>query len=128
MYVLGIDGGGTKTAGVIADLNGNVAAKATVGPSNPNSVDLIAIEKEIWLGEMRKRFDILIYDQQHRPWMMVECKEMNIEISEDVLEQVLRYNVVVPVRYVILTNGIYCMGYEKIEDRLELLKQLPAYD
>ena len=89
---------------------------------------LIAIEKEIWLGEMRKRFDILIYDQQHRPWMMVECKEMNIEISEDVLEQVLRYNVVVPVRYIILTNGIYCMGYEKIEDRLELLKQLPAYD
>lgn len=47
MYVLGIDGGGTKTAGVIADLNGNVAAKATVGPSNPNSVDLIAIEKEL---------------------------------------------------------------------------------
>ncbi len=47
MYVLGIDGGGTKTAGVIADINGKVAAKATVGPSNPNSVNLITIEKEL---------------------------------------------------------------------------------
>ena len=54
MYVLGIDGGGTKTAGVIADSNGKVVAKATVGPSNPNSVDLISIEKEL-----AKMFEVL---------------------------------------------------------------------
>ena len=35
---------------------------------------LIALEKEIWLGEMKKRFDILVYNKDHQPWMIVECK------------------------------------------------------
>src|SRR5690625_4536372 len=44
-YVLGIDGGGTKTTGIIVDKDGNVVAEATVGASNPNIVgqeDLIS--------------------------------------------------------------------------------------
>ncbi len=39
MYVLAIDGGGTKTKGVIASSKGDIIAEAVVGPSNPNSVD-----------------------------------------------------------------------------------------
>ena len=88
---------------------------------------LMAIEKEIQLGELKKRFDILVYDQQHQPWMMIECKEMNVEIDEKVLHQILRYNMALPVRYMIITNGSYCVGYEKLENRLELLKYLPGF-
>jgi N-acetylglucosamine kinase-like BadF-type ATPase len=47
MYVLGIDGGGTKTKGVIADKTGKVIAQHTVGASNPNSIDPSVIEQEI---------------------------------------------------------------------------------
>lgn len=88
---------------------------------------LIAIEKEVWLGELKKRFDILVYNRLHMPWMMVECKEMKVDINQNVLEQVLRYNIAVPVRYIIITNGTYCLGYEKIEDRLEALMDLPEF-
>ncbi|WP_407271564.1 N-acetylglucosamine kinase [Radiobacillus sp. PE A8.2] len=49
MYVLAIDGGGTKTKGVIADCNGNVVASATVGASNPNSVSFSKINQELTL-------------------------------------------------------------------------------
>ena len=86
---------------------------------------LIAIEKEIMLGELKKRFDILVYDRSHQPWMMVECKEMDTEINQKVLEQILRYNLAVPVRYLIITNGSYCMGYEKQHSDLRLLQALP---
>ncbi|WP_373893437.1 N-acetylglucosamine kinase [Virgibacillus natechei] len=37
-YVMGVDGGGTKTTAVIADMNGKIVAKDTVGPTNPNLV------------------------------------------------------------------------------------------
>jgi N-acetylglucosamine kinase-like BadF-type ATPase len=47
MYVIGLDGGGTKTVGVICDLNGRVLLKETVGPTNPNSLGYEAVEKEI---------------------------------------------------------------------------------
>lgn len=47
MYVLGIDGGGTKTAGVITDQEGNLIAQEIVGATNPNSVDLTNIKVEL---------------------------------------------------------------------------------
>ncbi len=62
---------------------------------------------------MPKRFDILVYNSQHQPWMMVECKAMNIDLKEEVLNQVLRYNITVPVQYLVITNGTYCMAFKK---------------
>ncbi|MCH1625947.1 N-acetylglucosamine kinase [Ferdinandcohnia quinoae] len=47
MYVLGIDGGGTKTKGVIADHLGNVYASKTVGATNQNGVDIHTVESEL---------------------------------------------------------------------------------
>ena len=37
-YVIGVDGGGTKTVAVLANLNGKVLARAEVGPSNINKI------------------------------------------------------------------------------------------
>ena len=88
---------------------------------------LIALEKEISLGELRKRFDIVVYNKQHTPWMMIECKEMNVSLNETVLHQLLRYNISVPVKYLVITNGSYCIGYEKINDSLNIIEQLPAF-
>src|SRR4026209_1135395 len=59
-------------------------------------VKLIAVEKEIQLGELKKRFDILVYDRDHKPWMLVECKAGEITLHEKVLMQVLRYNISMP--------------------------------
>ena len=53
---------------------------------------LIALEKEILLNELKKRFDILVYDTDHQPWMLVECKAPAVVLNEDVLQQALRYN------------------------------------
>ena len=54
MYVLGIDGGGTKTTGVIANLNGEIVAEATVGGSNINSID-----RDVVIAELVKLLDAL---------------------------------------------------------------------
>ncbi len=88
---------------------------------------LIAIEKEIRLGELKKRFDILIYDKEHKPWMMVECKAMEVPLTNDVLEQVLRYNVSIPVPYLLITNGSYCYAAVRKNEKLEPLEEIPAF-
>lgn len=90
-------------------------------------VSLVAVEKEIRLGELKKRFDILVYDQSHQPWLMVECKGMDIPLTEDVLHQVLRYNIAVPVPYIVITNGRYCAGFCRLNGQLEALTDLPAH-
>ena len=87
----------------------------------------IAIEKEIMLGELKKRFDILVYDKDHRPWMMIECKAPAINLNDATLEQVLRYNISVPVPFLIITNGHYTFGWEKSDRELNLIQQMPLW-
>ncbi len=86
---------------------------------------LIAVEKEILLNGLKKRFDILVYDKAYQPWLLVECKAPSVGLSEDVLQQALRYNMTVPVQYIVITNGTACMGWEKKEGSLKLLRALP---
>lgn len=88
---------------------------------------LIAIEKEIMLGELSKRFDILVYDQAHKPWMMVECKAMEVALNEKVMEQILRYNLSTPVRYLVITNGSYSSAFERNESGLHIIRELPVW-
>ena len=87
----------------------------------------IAIEKEIMLGELKKRFDILVYDKDHSPWMMIECKATTINLNDAALQQVLRYNISVPVSFLIITNGHYTVGWEKAGRELNLIQQMPLW-
>lgn len=73
-------------------------------------VAYIAVEKEIVLNEMKKRFDILVYNKEFQPWMLVECKARQVPLNEKVLQQVLRYNISVPVNYLVITNGTTTTG------------------
>lgn len=88
---------------------------------------LTAVEKEIRLGELKKRFDILVYDAQHQPWLMVECKGMDVLLSDAVLQQVLRYNIAIPVPYLVITNGSSCVAYIRKNNQLQLLDALPDF-
>jgi len=87
---------------------------------------VIALEKEIWLNDLKKRFDILVYNHEHKPWMLIECKEPKVQLSDEVLQQVLRYNISVPVEYIVITNGSTTIGWKK-ESQLKLLKELPEW-
>jgi hypothetical protein len=89
--------------------------------------DLIAQEKVLQLGELKKRFDILVYDKQHRPWMMIECKAPEIKLNEGVLQQLLRYHISIPVGFLIITNGAISYGWEKKGMNLHLLEQIPGW-
>lgn len=88
---------------------------------------LIAIEKEIYLGELKKRCDIVVYNRNALPWMIIECKEMNVTLNSKVLEQVLRYHITLPATYLVITNGSYCFGFEKREGKFYEIDELPGY-
>ncbi len=88
---------------------------------------LIAIEKEIQVGELKKRFDVLVYDAIHQPWMMIECKAATIKLDDSVLQQILRYNITVPVPFIIITNGNLSFGWQRINNNLDLITEIPDW-
>lgn len=87
---------------------------------------LIAIEKQVRLGELSKRYDIAVY-YQSRPWLVIECKEPGVPINHKVLEQILRYNSRLTAAYLVLTNGHQHFGWHIKEGRFQLLTALPAW-
>ena len=89
---------------------------------------LIAIEKEISLGELKKRCDIVVYNRSALPWMIIECKKMNATINSKTLEQVLRYHITLPAKYLVITNGSYCFGFEKRQEQFYEINELPEYE
>lgn len=89
---------------------------------------LIALEKEISLGELKKRFDILVYDKEHQPWMIVECKAAGVILNDETLHQALRYNISVPVEFILVTNGNDTHGWQKRSGELHPILQMPAWN
>ena len=88
---------------------------------------LIAVEKTISLGDLKKRFDIVVYDADSKPWMLIECKEMNVVLDKAVLDQVLRYNITLRVPYLVITNGNYCFAFSNGSGQLKALSMLPSF-
>jgi hypothetical protein len=90
-------------------------------------VSLIAIEKEICVGDVKKRFDVVVYGPDTKPFMVIECKEMNVPLSAAVLHQALRYNTHMQARFIVITNGSYCFAFERIGDAFEEMESIPAF-
>lgn len=89
---------------------------------------LVAVEREIMVGELRKRFDILVFNKAHQPWMMIECKSESVPLTEAVFSQVLRYSIAVPAKYLLITNGRYCAGWVKNDNRLQVIDHFPLWE
>lgn len=89
---------------------------------------LIAVEKEIKLGELSKRCDIVIYKRSAAPFMIIECKEMKVALSDKTLEQILRYHITLPAKYLIITNGSYCFGFAKVNNRFIEINEFPDFE
>ncbi|MEO6905206.1 MAG: type I restriction enzyme HsdR N-terminal domain-containing protein [Ginsengibacter sp.] len=89
---------------------------------------LIAIEKEIKLGELRKRCDIVVYNRNSEPWMIIECKEMNVTLSQKTIDQILRYHITLPAKFLIISNGSYCFGFEKKDGQFMQIDNFPDFE
>lgn len=89
---------------------------------------VISVEKKIMVGTMSKRFDIVVYDRAHEPWMLIECKSPDVPISENTLRQLLQYQQAMQCNYWVLSNGpqTYCADACDITD-IKWLDALPLY-
>ncbi|WP_447642341.1 MULTISPECIES: type I restriction enzyme HsdR N-terminal domain-containing protein [Chitinophagaceae] len=87
---------------------------------------LLAIEKGIELNGLKKRCDIVVF-LDGRPWMIVECKEPDVALSENVFMQIVRYNMVLKVPYLVITNGPHTLAWNIEEEKIEALAAMPVW-
>lgn len=80
------------------------------------SPGLIGIEKEITYNYQKRRFDIIVFDRNANPFILVECKAPEVPISKSALEQVGRYNSVLNAQHLLLFNGHQWAFFSKNEN------------
>jgi len=84
------------------------------------------------LGDKQLRADILVYDRQARPLVVVECKRPEVALGREVLDQAVRYNMVLNVRYMIITNGRQTFACRRTDEdgqvRYVFIDKVPSYN
>ena len=90
---------------------------------------LMGVEKMIKYNGLRNRADIIIYNKEGVPDILVECKSSNIKITQDTFYQIARYNFKLNVKFLLVTNGMqhFCCAMNYNENKIEFLEDIPSF-
>lgn len=92
-------------------------------------VSLISVEKKLTINNLTKRTDILVFNTEGLPHIIVECKAPSVKITQEAFDQIARYNLKLQADYLIVTNGLkhfYCSMDVKNEHYV-FLDNIPNY-
>ena len=91
---------------------------------------LINVEKVIKINGLIKRYDVVVFQPNGSIFLVVECKQPNVPISQTVFDQIARYNLTLKADYLMVTNGLnhyFCqMDFEK--ESYLFLNDIPNYN
>lgn len=89
----------------------------------------IAVERGLTVNRMDRRFDILIYQNEMRPWLLVECKAPEVELDATTFWQVASYNLTLQVDYLLVSNGrkSYCCAMDYEKRTWNFLSEMPEF-
>lgn len=90
---------------------------------------LIANEIQIDLNGQKKRCDSVVYNRELIPLMIIEYKAPDVDITQAVFDQIARYNIVLKVQYLIVSNGMshYCCRVDYLTQTYDYLADIPMY-
>jgi hypothetical protein len=80
------------------------------------------------LGGKSFRADVLVYDRKAQPLMVVECKRPEVALTQEVLDQAIRYNMALNVKYIMITNGTKTFICRRKDAGFVFVDKVPVYD
>ncbi|MCC5920799.1 MAG: type I restriction enzyme HsdR N-terminal domain-containing protein [Cyclobacteriaceae bacterium] len=92
-------------------------------------LSLMKLEGGLTYNKLAKRSDILIYDREGSPFLLVECKAPSVAVDQKVFEQAALYNKEIKAPYIFVTNGIkhFCASYDFENHQAKLIEELPVF-
>ena len=93
-------------------------------------ISLINVEKELKINDLKKRYDIVVFNPDGSIHLIVECKAPKITIDQTTFDQIARYNLALNATYLMVTNGLnhyYCM-MDFDAEKYQFLRDIPEYE
>ncbi|MBK6984894.1 MAG: type I restriction enzyme HsdR N-terminal domain-containing protein [Bacteroidetes bacterium] len=88
---------------------------------------MISVEKQLLLNNTKRRTDLVVFNSNLKPILIIECKAPEVEINQLTVNQALRYNLELNVASVFLSNGLNHVFLKLDQNKPEILKEIPSY-
>jgi hypothetical protein len=90
---------------------------------------LISVEFPLMVNSMEKRCDAVVFDNELKPLMIVECKAAKIHLTQTVAEQISAYNLALKVPFLLVTNGnkIFFVFVDHLNHNIQFMNRLMGY-
>lgn len=90
---------------------------------------LIKLEGGLKLNSLQKRSDILLFNNAGEKIVLVECKAPLVKITQDVFDQIARYNFIHRVKWLIVSNGLnhFCCEIDFENESYRFAEEIPEY-
>lgn len=90
----------------------------------------IQVEKGLNINGLYRRFDIVVYDRNFEPYLLIECKSHTVQIDQSTFDQIASYNLEVKAPYLMVSNGVqtYCSSLNYDTKEIKQLTFVPKYN
>ena len=90
---------------------------------------LIAVEYSLEINKVNHRADVVAFNNQSKPLVVVECKAPDVPINQQVIQQISRYNILLKAPLLILTNGLvhFCVRIDFERGTTSTLESIPLF-
>jgi hypothetical protein len=91
---------------------------------------LLNIEMGLTVNNLTRRCDIVGFNKNGVPKVIVECKAPSVKITQKTFDQIATYNLNLKVDYLIVTNGLshYCCKLNHNENNYVFIEDIPAFN
>jgi hypothetical protein len=91
---------------------------------------LIKVEGGLVFNQLAKRSDIIVFNREGNPWMIIECKSPELQLLPSTLQQAAVYNSTLKSKFLAVTNGMvhYCSEINWAEGRTIIRDSMPVFN
>jgi hypothetical protein len=83
---------------------------------------LVALEKGIVYNKLQKRTDLVVWNKEGNPYLLIECKAPAIKLTQKTMEQACLYHQKIKSKYLIISNGMNHLSMEWMEDSKQFIQ------
>jgi hypothetical protein len=93
------------------------------------SVSLITVEALVKVNNNPQRADLVVFDRSGNPVLVAEFKAPEVKISQQTFDQIVRYNMQLKVKFLIVSNGLehFCCSINYAENSYAFLQEIPDF-
>ena len=88
---------------------------------------LLAMEKGLLYNKLLKRTDLVVWNKEGNPYLLIECKAPKVKLTQKTIEQACMYHKELKTPFLLISNGLQhiCLSFDFVAEKFTQEKNFP---